>query len=82
MTNENRNAILRPMELKTYIEQNGGQTAFARTLDVSQGLVWQWLSGKTRITGERAIQIEEATRQAVTRAELRPDLFGPAEQAA
>ena len=63
------------MELNDFIEKNGGQTAFAAKLGVSQGLVWQWMNGKTRITAERAIQIESATEGAVTRAELRPDLY-------
>lgn len=64
------------MDLRTYIERNGGQTDFAKRIEVTQGLVWQWLEGKTRITAERAIQIETATAGQVTRYELRPDLFG------
>lgn len=62
------------MDLDEYVRQNG-QTATARLLGVTQGLVWQWLNERTRITAERAVQIEKATDGAVTRAELRPDLF-------
>jgi DNA-binding transcriptional regulator YdaS (Cro superfamily) len=66
------------MELRKYVEENGGQTEFARRLGVSQGLVWQWLNEKTGVTWERAKEIEAATGGAVTRHELRPDIFGPA----
>lgn len=65
-----------PVNLRTYIEKlEGGQTKFARLLGVSQGLVWQWLEGRTRITAERACQIERLTASQVTRLELRPDLY-------
>lgn len=63
------------MDLKTYLENNT-QTDLARQLGVSQGLIHQWVTGKTRITGERAKQIELATMKKITRRELRPDLFG------
>lgn len=64
------------MDLRTYIEKlSGGQTEFARKLGVSQGLVWQWLDGRTRVTAERAVEIETATAGEVTRQELRPDLY-------
>lgn len=62
------------MTLNEYVDQHG-QTATAALLGVSQGLVWQWINGKTRVTAERAIQIETATGGKVDRASLRPDLF-------
>lgn len=67
------------MDLREYVEKNGGQTAVAARLGVSQGLVWQWLNEKTRITAERAQDIEEKTNGEVTRFELRPDIYGPAQ---
>lgn len=63
------------MNLRSFVDQHG-QTGAARLLGVSQGLVWQWLNGKQRVTAERAIEIEEKTGGAVTKHELRPDLFG------
>ena len=64
------------MDLKTYLADPArSQTEFARRLGVSQGLVWQWIDGRTRITAERAIQIERATDGVVSRQELRPDLY-------
>lgn len=53
----------------------GGQTALANACGVKQQYVWKWLRME-RIPAERAIQIERATGGAVTRQELRPDLFG------
>lgn len=64
------------MELRAFVEESGGQTAFANRMGVSQGLVWQWLEGKTRITAERAIEIEGITGGKVSRHELRADIFG------
>jgi DNA-binding transcriptional regulator YdaS (Cro superfamily) len=49
--------------------------ALARTLGVSPGAVWKWRNFD-RIPAERVIAIERATNGLVTRAELRPDLFG------
>lgn len=71
-----RDAILYLMELKTYCEQHG-QTTLANLLGVTQGAVWQWLNGYQRITAERAIEIERVTQGAVSKHELRPDVFGP-----
>lgn len=64
------------MDLSKYVRDKSSQSALARKLNVSQGLIYQWLNGITRITGERAVQIEMATDGDVTREELRPDLFG------
>lgn len=65
------------MDLKTYLDTTQTtQTALAKQLACSQGLVNQWLNGIQRITAERAVQIEQVTGGAVTAAELRPDLFG------
>lgn len=72
------------MDLKTYLEEQGlSQEDFAKrfTPPVTQGLVWQWLEWMknpdkgTRVTAERAKEIETITGGAVSRHELRPDLF-------
>lgn len=54
----------------------GGQTALARRLGVSQGLVWQWCEGLLKVTAERCASVESATAGEVTRLMLRPDVFG------
>ncbi len=69
------------MDMKTYLETTT-QAEFAERLGVSQGLVSQWLLGRTRITAERCRDIERVTNGAVTRRELRPDLYGTEPEAA
>jgi DNA-binding transcriptional regulator YdaS (Cro superfamily) len=71
------------MDIKAYLEKHElSQEQFAKQLGVSQGLVWQWLDGRTRITAERAVEIEEKTAGEVTRRDLRPDLYPPSERVA
>lgn len=68
------------MDLKTYLE-GCSQSDLAERLGVTQGAVWQWVNGKTRITAERAIEIDLVTGGVVSRHELRPDVFGPLQAA-
>ena len=64
------------MLLDQYLEESSiSQTEFARRVGVSQGMVWQWLNGRRRVAAENVLPIEEATGGAVTRHELRPDLY-------
>lgn len=62
------------MKLSEYLGTTS-QAELGSLLNVSQSVVSQWLRGETRITAERAIQIEKATNGKVSREELRPDLF-------
>ena len=77
------------MELSEYLQDNNlTQKAFSEVFKpkVSQGLVNQWLlwlrephhKNATEITWERAVEIEAATANAVTRHDIRPDIFGEA----
>lgn len=64
------------MTLQSYLKKhNLSQEAFAKSLHVSKGLVWQWLNGRTRITGEMAVRIERATDGEVRRQDLLPELY-------
>ena len=72
------------MKLSEFLEQEKlTQEDFGQRVGsgVSQGLIWQWLewledpTRGTRITAERAIEIEAATQGKVNRHELRPDLY-------
>lgn len=71
------------MKLTTYRkEQNLSQVAFAERMraagfECTQSLVSQWEQGAVDLSAERCAQIEQVTRGAVTRVDLRPDLFGP-----
>lgn len=72
------------MDIPTYRKEKGlSQAAFAALLTetgspATQSLVSQWESGETSISAERAVQIELATKRRISRATLRPDIFGPA----
>lgn len=69
-------AIISAMQLQEFLALPGNtQQSLATSLGVTQSLVHQWVSGKTRITGERARDIEAATGGQVRRHDLRPDLF-------
>lgn len=61
------------MQLKDYL-QTHTQAALARALGVTPGAVNQWVSGETKLTAERCIQIEEATLGQVRCEDLRPDV--------
>lgn len=65
------------MDLRTYLVTSGSsQETFGRLLGVTQGAVGHWLAGRVPIPAERCVQIERETHGAVTRQDLRPDLFG------
>lgn len=61
--------------LQRAIDHAGGQSALARKLRVQQKHVWNWLNRQRQVPGGRVIDIERATDGAVTRHELRPDLY-------
>lgn len=69
--------------LRAYIDQpDRGQKWFAEQVGVSPGLVSHWLTGRKKLTAEKAKAIEVATGGVVMRHELRPDLFDAPQQAA
>jgi len=60
------------------VEIVGGQSAMARLCGVKQGHVWFWLNKrKGKLPAELALLIEHVTHGAVTRHDLRPDIFPP-----
>lgn len=61
--------------LQRAVEIAGGQTALAKALGVRQSHVWTWLHRQKRVPAERVLQIEAAVGGAVSRHELRPDLY-------
>ncbi|NKI17415.1 helix-turn-helix domain-containing protein [Spongiibacter sp. KMU-166] len=71
------------MTLDEYVSQERGlQSSIAKALNITPVLISQWANGARRVPGERCVAIEEATKGAVTRYDLRPDIFGEPEQAA
>lgn len=79
-------------KLQTAIKQVGGQGKLAAAIveyrksrgfdcNVRQQHVWKWLnhqSGNPQVPPEYCVAIEEIVNGAVTRYELRPDVFGAA----
>lgn len=66
------------MHLQAYLQKHSlTQEEFAKSIKRSQGLVWQWLNGRTRIRPEMAKEIEKVTNGEVLAHELRPDIFDP-----
>lgn len=54
----------------------GGPSAAGRVFNVTHEAVRKWLDGRSRLSGERCVEIEAATGGAVSRYDLRPDIFG------
>ena len=52
------------------------QGALAESIGVHQSLVSAWLTGRKQVAAHWCLPIERATRGAVTRYDLRPDIFG------
>jgi len=66
--------------LDTVIEKVGTQQRLAELLGVKSPSIAEWRKRK-RVPAERCIAIETLTSGAVTRYDLRPDVFGPAPKA-
>lgn len=62
--------------IKKAIEAAGGQAALARAIQVKSQVVWQWADGRRPVPAHHCIAIEQACKGAVTRHELRDDVFG------
>lgn len=56
----------------------GGVTALASKLGIRSPTVSQWKSGARPVPPRFVIAIETASNGAVSRHDLRPDIFGPA----
>lgn len=68
-------------QIKKAVAACGGQAALAKAIGVSPAMVYQWLTGRRPVPAERCAAIETATEGNVTRADLRPDLWGEAKAA-
>ena len=55
----------------------GGKARLARLMGVSSVMVHKWVTGRSKVTAERARQMEQVLERQVTRHELRPDVFDP-----
>lgn len=59
--------------LERAIEILGGQERLAEKLDVTTQAVYKWR--RSRVPAERVLAVEEAVAGAVTRHQLRPDIY-------
>ncbi len=70
------------MNIEQYLKKHGlTQAEFSRMLAkkrvmLSAGAVSHFITGRTRPSPQRAIQIEKATNGQIQRRRLRPDLWG------
>ncbi|MCX7062825.1 MAG: helix-turn-helix domain-containing protein [Gammaproteobacteria bacterium] len=62
--------------LKTAISQLGSMNALAIKLGITKAAVHQWTLEGRRVPAKHCVAIETATEGAVTRHDLRPDVFG------
>jgi DNA-binding transcriptional regulator YdaS (Cro superfamily) len=62
--------------LRAYMTRNKvTQRQLAEQLKVTQGLIYQWLSGHRQVSAEKVLAVCEATDWQVTPHELRPDIY-------
>lgn len=67
------------MDIRSYMKKHSlSQDGFAKQIGVTQGMVWQWLHGKTAVSAKKAKEIEEKTQGEIGKHEL-CDLFDPPE---
>ena len=59
-----------------FVSESGGRAAAAKRIGITVGMVGHVLGGVRNLSVSRAIAIEAATAGRITRAELRPDVFG------
>jgi DNA-binding transcriptional regulator YdaS (Cro superfamily) len=67
--------------LNKAIKYFGSRRAFAQAIGVTPMAISYWVQRKRNVTAERALEIEKATNGAVSRSDLRPDLW-PSDEAA
>ncbi len=61
--------------LERAIEIAGGQSALGRLIDRDQKAIWAWINTTQKVPAEDVLKIEAAVKGAVTRHDLRPDVY-------
>lgn len=62
-------------DLRKIISQSGTQKDFADKIGASQSAVANWLNRRRKVPVSLFDKIEEVTNGAITRQDLRPDIF-------
>jgi len=72
------NVRMNKSPIERAISHAGSQSRLGRLAGVSQTAIWKLATGRTvRPSAELAVAIERATNGAVTRHDLRPDIYNP-----
>ena len=71
-----RNADIESATASAIAYVGGRQADLARHIGCAQQTVSKLLNGELPVSAEHAVAIDKATRGAVTKQRLRPDLFG------
>ncbi|MEN9806173.1 MAG: putative antitoxin of bacterial toxin-antitoxin system, YdaS/YdaT [Pseudomonadota bacterium] len=61
--------------LKQAIETAGGVRRLAAAADIAPATIYAWLAGDRRMSARFALRVEKATKGAVTRKQLLPEIF-------
>jgi len=64
-------------QIQIAIRKVNGQNKLAQLTNVNQSTVSRWLFGKMQVSATNALKIEAATKGAVSKSDLRPDLWPP-----
>lgn len=79
MTEQGEERIESPAQaLVAAVRLIGGQAKTARLLGTSQPAVWAWIHRKKPLPAEHVLAVEAATKFAISKYDLRPDVYGPA----
>lgn len=65
------------MDLHTYIADTGRRRSLAEGVNANPDYLWQIATGRRNASTSLATAIEAFTEGEVTRASLRPDVWGP-----
>lgn len=60
-----------------FVDEVGGRAEAAKRLDITVGMVGHVVNGVRSLSVERAKLVEAQTEGRISRADLRPDIFGP-----
>ena len=61
--------------LERAVEQMGGVRRLAAAADIAPATIYSWLSGSRRMSPRLALRVERATKGAVSRKQLLPEIF-------
>ncbi len=70
------------MEISDLATDMKARIRLAKKAETDQAYLWQIATGRRKASHKLCKRIEKATRNKITRHDLRPDIYGPAPKAA